>query len=424
MSSYTVSEVFVPGGMPVYTYVKRTERKLEESVAAAKEHLCKLVTVTGMTKCGKTVLTSKVFPKTKSIWINGGTVGEENDFWASILVALEGYTDTGQEDTKERDYQIESMAEGQLGFFGVVTGKANTTTGHRRASGTKRSRSLSVSPRVAAINLLSATRKALVIDDFHYLDRDLQGEIVRALKPLIFEGVPIIFIAIPHRRFDAIKVEREITGRIQQVVVPVWDPGELLQIPREGFRLLNLQVTDEVCERLANEAYGSPHLMQEFCRGLAKIHDITETARTPYRIDTIPDSLFLSVAEETGKVIYDKLAKGPRQRKDRLQRHMKNGSSADIYGVTLKALSHIRPGLQTVQYETLRASLREILAEDLPGAHEVTRVLEKMAEIAASDESSTPVLDWDKNEQELHITDPFFAFYLKWGTGREYIVPE
>ncbi len=38
-----------------------------------------------------------------------------------------------------------------------------------------------------------------------------------------------------------------------------------------------------------------------------------------------------------------------------------------------------------------------------------------MAKIAATDEASTPVLDWEEEEQKLHITDPFFAFYLKWG---------
>jgi len=38
-----------------------------------------------------------------------------------------------------------------------------------------------------------------------------------------------------------------------------------------------------------------------------------------------------------------------------------------------------------------------------------------MAKISANDESSTPVLDWDKEERILHVTDPFFAFYLRWG---------
>jgi hypothetical protein len=60
----------------------------------------------------------------------------------------------------------------------------------------------------------------LIIDDFHYLPRDLQGSIVRALKPLVFVGSSIIIIAIPHRRYDALKVEKEMTGWIHPVDIP------------------------------------------------------------------------------------------------------------------------------------------------------------------------------------------------------------
>ncbi len=142
-----------------------------------------------------------------------------------------------------------------------------------------------------------------------------------------------------------------------------------------------------------------------------------ETAPTKIKIDNVPASLFLSVAEGTGKVIFDKLSKGPRQRSDRMPRTMKNGTSADIYQVVLYALAKLAPGLDTIEYETLRSAIKDVLKDAIPQAHEVTRVLDKMAQIAASDEASTPVLDWEREEQKLHITDPFFAFYLKWGAG-------
>jgi hypothetical protein len=40
-----------------------------------------------------------------------------------------------------------------------------------------------------------------------------------------------------------------------------------------------------------------------------------------------------------------------------------------------------------------------------------------MASIAATDQSSTPVIDFEEEEKKLHITDPFFAFYLRWGNS-------
>ena len=56
-----------------------------------------------------------------------------------------------------------------------------------------------------------------------------------------------------------------------------------------------------------------------------------------------------------------------------------------------------------------------LIAEDVPQAADVTRVLEKMSSIA-QEEDGEPVLDWDGETSELHIVDPFFAYYLRWGT--------
>lgn len=362
------------------------------------------------------MLASKVFPRLASVWVDGGAVRTEDDLWSFVLEAVGGFTDYMEEADESDETQIE--------IGGEVTGdalilKGKTKVGRTRVSKTSNrvARGRSVSPRAAAVSALRVAKVPLVIDDFHYLDRELQGSLVRALKPLVFEGLPCTLIAIPHRRYDAIKVEREITGRLETITIPAWSESELLEIADAGFPLLNMHVSNSAKEQLAREAYGSPHLMQEFCRSVAFAHDVKETAATELVVNEVDLELFRSVAGGTGKAMFDKLARGPRQRTDRMQRPLKAGGSADIYEVVLKALAHLGPGLDTIAYEKLRTAIRAVLADQIPQAHEVSRVLEKMAEIALSDESSTPVLDWEKDEQILHITDPFFAFFLKWGTG-------
>ena len=70
-----------------------------------------------------------------------------------------------------------------------------------------------------ALQGLRGTQRALIIDDFHYLDRKIQGSVVRALKSLVYAGHPVILIAIPHRRYDAVRVEKEMTGRVHDVPI-------------------------------------------------------------------------------------------------------------------------------------------------------------------------------------------------------------
>lgn len=412
---YRARQVFIPGGQPTLTYNPRKELKLEESLEEAKDYLCKLVMMTGSTKSGKTVLTNKVFPKSESIWFDGGSFSSENDFWIEIVQQLDTYIDESISESKDKTTQggVKGSAEKQLLLFKM---KGEASASHSSKKGKAKSQSRKGNPKTIALQALRESKKPLIIDDFHYLPRGQQAQLVRAVKALIFDGLPVIFIAIPHRRLDAVKVEREMTGRIETISIPPWEKGELVEIPETGFPLLNVEVTDQITEKLADEAIGSPHLMQEFCREMCNIRDIKVTLDDKIVIDSIDqERLFQSVAQNTGKVIFDKLSKGPRQRADRVQRKLANGDTTDIYGLVLHALAQLRPGMDTIEYETLRSAIRDVSSGTQPQAHEVTRVLDKMSQIAASDESSTPVIDWEKEDRILHITDPFFAFYLRWG---------
>ena len=208
-------------------------------------------------------------------------------------------------------------------------------------------------------------------------------------------------------------------GRLQLFHTVGGLPQELLQIPEKGFRLLNVEVENTIVDRFAEEALGSPHLMQDFCRRLCEQVGVTETCSDLVRItgDADVEGVFRHVAQSTSGVVFDRLQKGPRPRRDRIPRRLRDGSTADIYVVVLRAIARLHPGVETIEYEDIRRSLRELLLldEEPPAAGQVSRVLEHMMKISAAGEGSAPVMDWEAEERRLHITDPFFAFFLKWG---------
>ncbi|MHB1309446.1 MAG: hypothetical protein ACYC23_20430 [Limisphaerales bacterium] len=416
MGSLKYTDVFVPGGFPRHTYNPRLGLKLETTVRQVTENLCKLVPVTGHTKSGKTVLVRSILPREDAVWVDGGGAGSEDDFWTTVIDQLNLFQSS--EVAEEKENAAEFSASGTIGAnFLVAKGEAEVGGTYSTARRATTTRSRSVSPRVAALGGLRAARRALVIDDFHYLPKDLQGELIRALKPLVFDGLPVVIIAIPHRRYDAVKVEKEMTGRILPVGIPTWSVEELQFIPSTGFPLLAGSLSDRQAQRLAEESIGSPHLMQEFCRAICKTHGITTTfgGKAADVADGPLEAVFAETADTIGRPIFEKLARGPRQRSDRIARKLKTGQEVDIYGLVLHALASRRPGLITLEYEDLRSAIRDITAQDPPQLHEVARVLKHMSDIAATDQSSTPVLDFDEEDKRLHITDPFFAFYLRWG---------
>lgn len=204
------------------------------------------------------------------------------------------------------------------------------------------------------------------------------------------------------------------------IEMPTWDNAELSIIAENGFTALNLTVPQSTIGYLADEAFGSPFLMQDFCRSICKKYSIEYRQKDNTALDISAQSaseVFLVIADNSGRSMFDKLKRGPRTRTDRKPRRMKNGEITDIYGVVLEALKYSRPGIETISYDTLRANIREVLADDLPQHGEIARVLEKIAQISHMDTSSTPVIDWQKDDDILTVTDPFFAFYLRWSSN-------
>jgi len=415
-------EIFVPGGFPRHTYNPRKTRDLESKINEVKENLCKLVPVTGHTKSGKTVLVRKLIRRDQSIWIDGGTVNDENDFWSTIVEGLQLFPN--EEQSSESGSESGVGVSGDLeGNFLVAKAAAGVSGTHSENKKKVLTRSRVGSQKTIALQGLRDSNTPLVIDDFHYLPKEIQGTIVRALKPLIFDGLPVVIIAIPHRRYDAVKVEKEMTGRIYPVEIPPWDEDELVFISEVGFALLNGSLAEGVEKILSSESLGSPHLMQEFCRAICKNKGISndfggiEVELSEEELE----SIFVDVANTIGKPIFEKLARGPRQRSDRIRRKLANGEEVDIYGLVLRALAHIKPSLTTVEYEELRGAIRQVSApaQDPPQLHEVSRVLKHMSDIAATEDSSAPVIDFDEDEKRLHVTDPYFAFFLRWGNLSE-----
>ncbi len=74
--------------------------------------------------------------------------------------------------------------------------------------------------------------------------------------------------------------------------------------------------------------------------------------------------------------------------------------------------------LTALTYTDLRGSLRDVLASEPPQRNEVTRVLDEMTKIAREKIEGEPVVDYDEELSTLYISDPFFAYFLRWGAAQ------
>lgn len=412
---YRTNQVFVAGGFPQLTYNDRSDLGLEAQLEEYLQTGYKILSVTGPTKSGKTVLCNKMIPSDEGVWISGGQVDTEETFWDLINSELNNFSTL---ETQFEEAYIDGSTANLDGTINAGIAKIGSKVDQKKETQTRtrHASSLKPNPKINAINALLEQDLILIVDDFHYISKEIQTAIVRSLKQPIFKGLKVIIIAVPHRAYDAVKVETEMTGRVQQLNIPLWTQKELLEIPIKGLPLLNVSIEENFINTLSEESFGSPHLMQEFCAKLMSVNEVKSTKSIKIKVNTPSNinSFFQSIVRtSTSKIAFEKLSRGPRPRTDRMKRQFKNGSEGDIYNAMLAALAHSGPKTR-LTYEEIRQSMKEILTDSVPQVNEITRVLSKISEIAKDEIVGEPVLEWDKDDSVLYIADPFFAFFLKW----------
>lgn len=408
---YTLGQVFTPGGRPTITYNPRAEQRLEETVRDYLDERFRILSISGPTKTGKTVLLRNALPE-DAVWLSGGTIRTDEDFWVAVADGLASVTRFEDEDSQTTQETDSWQVGADLKLVGGNKGRESEvgSSGTRRLGRDRRHKE-------AARHDLRKSGRVVVVDDFHYIGADTQLRIVQGLKDLIFDGVGFVVAAVPHRAYDVIRVEKEMTGRVEQLPVGFWKLDDLVEIATKGFDALNAREnSSHLAERLAKESFQSPHLMQEFCRELCKANDVRETGEEVVMLEPPNwEPFFRDRASQTSsRTSFELLARGPRQRSDRKLRELKDGRITDIYTAILAAVAATGPQTE-LTYEQVRAALREVMKSEPPQRHEVTRVLDEMTKIARETIPGEPVVDYDDELATLYISDPYFAYYLRWG---------
>jgi hypothetical protein len=346
MSSEPISRntVFVAGGQPSVTYVDRAKIGVEAQLKRALAAPNHIVSLSGPTKCGKTVLCRHVLGKKPYIWIDGGQVTTAKDVWDKVC--------------HELNFPIETTRDTKTAttIGGAIKGLIFSANGSQLLA-LESGRKYRIDSAAEASTHLIKTKTTLVIDDFHYLSDNARREFVRGAKGAVYNGLPLVVLSISHRAFDAIKAEPELTGRFSNVPVPDWSAADLALIPELGFKALNVKCPAAIANTLVSECQSSPFLMQKFCWDICYDLGVDAPTMRAKKVSTDVDlrTIFTRIARDSGLPVYQRLVVGPQMRADRQRRPLKSGGDADVYEATLIAIAETGPPSR-VSYNEIRYS--------------------------------------------------------------------
>lgn len=394
MNRLLAEQVFKPGSFPNYTYVSRKSLDLNIDYELRLKQALKisgcLTSIIGPSKMGKTVLCEKVIDLDNLIEVSGVDFKTDNEFW-NIIGAKAGLPLSGEYGEVER--------------FDINNSQKEIN---------KREKFILNKDKV--INHFKDNGLVLVLDDFHYAPEQVQLHIAQQLKDAIRKEFKAIVISLPHRADDAIRKNADLTGRLSLINIEPWKFNELEEIAIKGFKELGISIEMEIDKKIAVESLNSPQLMQYICLSICTLLDSDSG-----KLKEIPESILeqayrFTTANFEYKDVVKVLKQGPNPRGNQRNIYETNDNkSLDLYGLIVESISD-NPPLMGLTIDELKNRIDNLIvnSKKKPDRQQIRDSLNKLQVIIDEKENIYKVFEWKDNI--VHILDPLFLFYLRWGT--------
>ncbi|WP_417740258.1 hypothetical protein [Rosistilla oblonga] len=420
MTTLRATDVFTPSDFPVQTYVARDDKAMERRLRDALATPGEIVSVSGPSKSGKTVLVQKVVGEDELIIVTGAGLESGAMLWDRVLNWMGVPAETTMSSSTEYGGTISGSASGKTGIpvvaQGEVSGSATVSGGKANERSTTKSRTglQQVAKEIANSDFV------VLIDDFHYMPRDVQSAVAREIKEAARLGIKICTASVPHRSDDVVRGNPELRGRIRAIDSEYWDTEHLFAIAAIGFPLLNLQIDRDTVEFFAVEASGSPQLMQALC--LQTCFSLNKRDYQPQlaKLD-IDGSVRREILEETSSrtdfsSLVAKCHKGPNTRgTERKEFDFSDNTKGDVYRAVLLSLAADPPSLSCNQKE-LAARIASTCRDEVPSNSSIYQACGQISKLAIDMYPDQRVVEWDPDETVLDIVDPYYLFYLRWSS--------
>jgi hypothetical protein len=255
----------------------------------------------------------------------------------------------------------------------------------------------------------------VLLDDFHYIPNDLQVDIGRQIKTAAERGIRIIAASVPHRSDDVVRSNAELRGRTQNIDTEFWTDAELLEIARLGFLALNIALGDTTLRALAQNACGSPQLMQRICLTVCTHLKVSYGYATTRYVSSseinLREVLAITSTSTDYKTLLTTMHQGPKPRgTERNKYNLIDGSRGDVYRCILLAIQQDPPRM-AFPYGELMERVKAVCVDEAPAGRGVTEACGQISGFASADR--TVEFDTDADVETFYISDPYWLFYLR-----------
>lgn len=275
------------------------------------------VAIRGASKTGKSWIRQKLLPDAIVVQCRLGKTLTE--IYTEALGQLDIKLVT--QSTRSSSYSGTIEAESEIGA-GLI-GKVKAKLGLTREAGNEETL-LNLKVNIHDLKFISeillASERRLVIEDFHYLSREERSRLAFDLKAMWDYGLFVVVVGVWSDNNLLLHINPDLSGRVREVSI-VWNNDDLRQIITRGTSALNVTMPNAVITRLVAISYGNAGILQRLTLDTLDRAGLMKTSRNQIQVGSHEDieAAALFYAEELNSIYLEfakRVSRGIRTRAD------------------------------------------------------------------------------------------------------------
>jgi len=382
----------------------------------------KQIIIYGASKQGKTSLVAKHLPEESNIKIHVTPKTEIVDIYASILRQL-GIKIVDQTSTSSNQEFGVTFGAKVKAFIPIFGGGEVKAEGQSKAGSGETilyeevNFNLSLPQDISELLHRSAKGKAIILENFHYLDDSRQKQFAFDLRIFQELGIRFVILGVWQEKNRLAQFNGDLLDRVIEVPVEPWKAYDFVRVAQEGARFLNIDFADYILKMAIDASFGSIGVFQELLRELCMNAGIAEAQPMVVRI-------------ENQHYIEKAIRKKTDDYASRHQRILETIAAGNSFGsnsqggpsplfLTYYLVKIILAGgydslCNGMHHSSVHKKIRLIHHRpDDVRASDISVLLHNLAVMQGSKGIVPPIFDYDRTMKHLQVVDSTFYFFLK-----------
>lgn len=414
-----LEEVFGVSAKPIRSYVERTDvdNRFLEALVSDKE-----VIVYGSSKQGKTALVSKYLPYDAHILVSLTPKMTVLDIYQIILSKAGVRIASGGAEKRGTEGSISIGAKVKAIIPLLGGGEVNTAASTKGTSSSEHQFeeipiNLELPQHVSDLLRRVKCEKWVILENFHYLNEDVQKQFAFDLRAFQELGVRFVILGVWREKNRMAQFNGDLLDRVIEIPVEPWTQTDFRHVVRVGSQELNIEIADELIGRALESSFSSIGVFQELLKGICADAGVTSTARTKQVIDD-PRSVTRAVANKAN----DYASRHQRALEAIAAGHPSGGGAKSDLPPLFLPYYLVRVILEG-GYDAIAGGMRRTyLHERIRAIHhrgddvrasDISNLLGGLANLQAVKSISPPIIDYDAQNRLLQVVDSTFYFFIK-----------